>query len=497
VALAVSGLDLHGIILFARFREKDYSAMSGSAVQPEVRRETETGGRMRAFRRELGPTLALALPVIVAEVGWMGMGLADMLMVGPLGAEAIGAVGLGNILYFAVAIFGYGLLTGMDTEVSQAFGARRIVDCHRVLVQGIILASGVTPVLTALVWIGLPWLGALGLEAGILRPIVPYLKALTWGTLPLLLFTVLRRYLQGMSQVRAATIALVSANVVNVAGNWLLVYGHWGFPALGVVGSGWATTLARVYLLAYLVVAVVHHDWRHATGLVRTRLRLEWVRLRRLIELGLPAAIQYTLEIGVFAVAASLAGRLGASALAAHEIALNVCSFTFMVPFGISSAGSVRVGQAIGRRDVRAAIRAGWTALAVGVAFMAGAATSFLVIPQTIVGMYTDDPHVLATGITLLAAAAAFQLFDGIQVVSTGNLRGIGDTRAPMYANLLAHWGVGLPIGYVLGFLRGWGILGLWIGLSTGLIVVGGLLLGVWSTRARKLGTEREPELSP
>jgi MATE family multidrug resistance protein len=216
--------------------------------------------------------------------------------------------------------------------------------------------------------------------------------------------------------------------------------------------------------------------------------------MRRLLALGLPTAIQYTLETGVFAIAASLAGRLGAAALAAHEIALNVCGFTFMVPLGISSAGAVRVGQAIGKRDPRGAIVSGWTALAVGAAFMLCAALAFVLIPERIIGLYTTDSRVLSSGIALLVLAAAFQLFDGLQVVASGNLRGAGDTRTPMYANLLAHWCVGLPIGYVLGFLRGWGVFGLWVGLSTGLIVAGGLLVRMWSSRAGTLGAGEPTE---
>jgi MATE family multidrug resistance protein len=239
--------------------------------------------------------------------------------------------------------------------------------------------------------------------------------------------------------------------------------------------------------MVFLVVAVLLHDRRRRTGLLRTSFGLEWHRMRRLLALGLPTAIQYTLETGVFAIAASLAGRLGAAALAAHEIALNVCGFTFMVPLGISSAGAVRVGQAIGRRDPRGAIVSGWTALAVGAGFMLCAALAFILIPERIIGLYTTDSRVLSSGIALLALAAAFQLFDGLQVVASGNLRGAGDTRTPMYANLLAHWCVGLPIGYVLGFLRGWGVFGLWVGLSTGLIVAGGLLVRMWSSRAGAL----------
>lgn len=464
--------------------------MSRPTVQPELGHESHPRRFWSAFRHELRPTLGLALPVILAELGWMGMGLADMFMVGPLGPEAIGAVGLGNVLFFTIAIFGYGLLLGMDTEVSQSFGAGRLVDCHRTLANGVYLAFLITPFLTLSILALFPFLGSWGIDPAILRLLRPYLWVSNWCMLPLLVYAALRRYLQGMGLMRPIMYALVSANLVNILGNWVLVYGHWGFPVLGVEGSAWATFVARVYKMLFLAGAIILHTRRQKTGLWRAGLGPELKRIRRLLALGLPAAIQVTLEVGVFAIAASLAGRLGPAALAAHEIALNVCGFTFMVPLGISSAGSVRVGQAIGRGDPEAAVVSGWAALGLGAMFMSGAATAFLLIPRTIIGLYTNDSGVLATGITLLAVAAAFQLFDGVQVVATGNLRGVGDTKTPMFANLLAHWGIGLPIGFVLGFLRGWGVLGIWIGLSTGLIVAGGLLVHVWSRRARTMRVE-------
>ncbi|MBX6314412.1 MAG: MATE family efflux transporter, partial [Isosphaeraceae bacterium] len=296
-------------------------------------------------------TLALALPVVLAELGWMAMGVVDLIMVGRLGPEAIGAVGIGNVLYFSVIVFGVGLLLGLDTLVSQAFGAGKLEDCHRSLVQGVYLSLALSPPLMAVIALGKPALHSLGIDPAILRVAIPYLETLNWGTLPLLLYASLRRYLQGMGLVRPVMGALVVANLVNVAGNWVLVYGRLGAPALGVVGSGWSTCLARVAMLLILAGYAIWYDRRHCTGrgLLRTPWTLDLARVRRLLALGFPAAMQIELEVGVFAAAATLAGRLGPTALAAHEVVLHAASVTFMVPLGVSSAGAVRVGQALGR----------------------------------------------------------------------------------------------------------------------------------------------------
>jgi MATE family multidrug resistance protein len=209
--------------------------------------------------------------------------------------------------------------------------------------------------------------------------------------------------------------------------------------------------------------------------------------MRQLLGLGLPAASQVTLEVGVFAAATALAGRLPPASLAAHQIAINIASFTFMVPLGIASAGAVRVGQAVGRRDAAGAARSGWTALLFGTLFMACAAAVFLLIPRVLVGAFTTNISVLQIGTSLLFVAAVFQLFDGVQGVATGVLRGLGDTRSPMLWNLAAHWFLGLPLGYALCFIGGLGVIGLWWGLSAGLIICGIALLVVWSRRIRTL----------
>lgn len=443
-----------------------------------------------SLRAEILPTLQLAWPLVVAELGWMAMGVADLIMVGRLGPAAIAAVGLGNIVFFALACVGIGLVMGLDPLVSQAFGAGRVRECHRWMVQAswLCVFAGL-PVMLA-IWAITPWLPRLGLTREVSDLTAGFLLSLLPGTVPLFLYFVLRRYLQAMNIVQPAMWVLLGANLLNVALNWLLIHGNLGFPALGVTGSGWSTTIGRFAMFAALLAYAVSYSQRHQTGLAETSLKLDLGRLRKVLGLGIPAAVQFELEVGVFALAAILAGRLGTDSLAAHEVVLNCASVTFMVPWGIASAGGVRVGQAIGRRCYRSAAQAGWAALALGGSFMLMAGCTFLLYPLPILGIYTRDANVIQLALPLLAAAAFFQLFDGLQVVAGGALRGTGDTRTPMFANLAAHWTIGLPIGCLLAFPWGWGVLGLWVGLSVGLICAGLLLVFSWTRTVRRWSTD-------
>ena len=439
------------------------------------------------LRREFRPMFALATPVVLAELGWMTMGLVDTLMVGRISPEAIGAVGIGTSLFMGVCIFAMGLLLGLDTLVSQAFGAGRVDECHRWLLHGIALSLLLTAPITLILVTLNATLDRWGLDAEVLRLAVPYLRAVTWSILPLLLYASFRRYLQGMGIVRPVMIALVMANLLNVFGNWVLIFGRFGAPAMGVRGSAWATVIARIGMAAFLLGVIVYRERERRPGLFETPRRIEWVRMRRLLALGAPAASQVTLEVGAFAAATALAGRLPPASLAAHQIAVNLAAFTFMVPLGVASAGAVRVGHAVGRRDHDGALQAGWTALLFGTLFMACAATAFLLMPRALIGAFTSNGPVIEIGATLLFVAAVFQLFDGIQGVSTGVLRGLGDTRAPMLWNLAGHWVLGLPLGYVLCFRLGLGVIGLWWGLSSGLIICGIALLITWHLRITAL----------
>ena len=454
--------------------------MDRIAIDDPVR--TSVSSLVRALRTEIGPMFALAWPVAAAELGWMAMGLVDTMLVGRVGAEAIGAVSIGSHLYFAVAITGIGMLLGLDYLVATAHGAGRPDDGRRALVQGLYLATAVSVVLTGVLLLIAANLHHLGLQPTVATAAQPYLRTLIWSLLPLLLFTAVRRYLQAIGVVRPVMVALVTANIINAAAGWTLVFGHWGAPALGAVGTAWATLASRIYMLGFLVIVVVRLE-RGAGRATTQQFAVEPKLLGRLARLGLPAATQMLLECGVFATATVLAGSLTASALAAHQIALSAAAFTFMVPLGVSAAASVRVGHAIGRRQPAAARRAGWTALLLGAAFMSTSAIVFISAPGAVLRVFTDAPEVIATGVTLLAVAAAFQLFDGLQVVATGALRGVGDTRTPMLANLAGHWLLGLPIGAALCFRAGWGVAGLWIGLCIGLIAVALTLISVWARR--------------
>jgi MATE family, multidrug efflux pump len=435
------------------------------------------------FRGEFKPMLALAVPVVLAELGWVTMGIVDVLMVGRLGAEAIGAVGIGSSIFMGVCVFAMGLLLGLDTLVSQSFGARRLEDCHRWLVHGVVLALGLSIPVTAVLYALLATLDFWGFDPRVLTLTREYFRIVLWSLLPLLLYAAFRRYLQATGSVRPVVVALLLANVVNAIVNWMLIFGRWGAPELGVPGAAWATLLARVFMALWLLSAIVRRERGRRPGLFETSLRIEPKRIRRLCTLGLPAAGQITLEVGVFAMATVLAGRLSPSSLAAHQIAINIAALTFMVPYGISSAGAVRVGHAIGRRDFSGAARAGWTALLFGTSFMLCAAAAFVTLGRPIIGSFTQDPSVLAVGVSLLSIAAVFQLFDGVQGVATGILRGLGDTHSPMIWNLAGHWLIGLPLGYTLCFVAGLGIQGLWWGLSLGLIICGAALLTVWRRR--------------
>jgi len=334
-----------------------------------------------------------------------------------------------------------------------------------------------------LVEVGLYLLRKFGVNPGVEAVALPYMQMLRWSMLPLLLYSGFRRYLQAVDYVRPVPFVLISANVINALGNWLLIYGKFGLPAMGVEGSALSTVLARVYMASAMFFFVLRHDRRAGTGLWRVSKRLDIPRLWRLLKIGAPAAGQIAFEIGVFACATAIVAKLDVTSIAAHQIALSAASFTFMVPLGISSAAAVRVGQAIGREDLAAARRAGWEAVRLALTFMGCAAIALLVFPGAIARFFTPDPAVIAASRSLLAIAAAFQLFDGAQVVATGALRGAGDSHTAALVNLVAYWAIGLPAGWILCFNYRFGAAGVWTGLCIGLVLIGSTLLWTWNRK--------------
>ncbi|HYN08840.1 MAG TPA: MATE family efflux transporter [Vicinamibacterales bacterium] len=444
------------------------------------------------MRRELRSMLKLALPVIAAELGWITMGIVDTIIVGPLGPAAIGAVGSGSTMFLAVMVLGMGTLLALDTFVAQSYGAGRLDDCHRWLFAGLQLAAVMSVVLVIAGAIGLALLPYAGMHPEVTALLVPYLSALLWSAPPLLLFTVFRRYLQAMNVVKPVTVALVSANVINAAANWVLIYGQLGMPALGVRGSAYATVIARIYMALFLLAVIVLRERRQPSSLSTTRFAIDPARMWALLRVGVPAAMQVTLEVGVFAAVSVLAARITPLSVAANQIVLNIAGFFFMIPYGLSTAAAVRVGHAVGRQDPLGVRLSGGAALGLALVVTVAVSVVFVIAPLPFLRIFTEDVSVLQAGSTVLLIYAICQPFDGVQTVATGALRGLGETRLPMLVNLGGHWIVGLPLAYVLCFRRGWGVEGLWAGLTVGLMLIGSVLFVVWRKRSHRFeGTFR------
>jgi MATE family multidrug resistance protein len=456
--------------------------------------------RLSDIRPELPPLLRLAAPLIAGELGWMSMSIVDTSMVGRLPHSAIpmAAAALAQVIFNTFTFGIGGVLLGLDTLISQAFGAKEVHAANRWLLHGLVLALALGALLIAIFAFGPVILNRMPVDRTVLGQAIPALYGLNWGVFPLLLYFTLRRYLQAAHLAKPIAFALISANLVNFLGDLLLIYGHhWSFGAYtlnirayGVIGSAWATSFARLYLMAVLLVAILQADRRHSYGLVnslrqKASRRIELQHLRQLFRLGAPAGAQIFVEIAVFAAVTALIATLGPLPLAGHEVALQCASTTFMVPYAISSATAVRVGHALGRirsghAPAQAANAAGWSGILAGAAFMLFAAIVFLTMPGILARVFTPDRGVIAAAVPLLLVAAGFQFFDGIQITVTGALRGAGNTLAPFFTHLVCYWIIGMPLGILLCFRAHLGAAGLWLGLLIALTAAALVLLAVW-----------------
>jgi multidrug resistance protein, MATE family len=426
------------------------------------------------YGHELAGLLRLAGPLVINQLGQVGMSTADTIMVGPLGAEPLAAVGLGSALHHFALLLTTGVVMGMTPVVSQAFGAGNVDGCRRALVQGAWLALLLSVPVTLFCLAGGRLSLLLGQDATVADLTGRYMQALAAGMAPALLFVAARQYLEGMGRATAPMIVTFVGLAVNVAANRILIYGVEGWvPAMGVVGSGWATTIVRWTMLAGIAVVLAGH---RSLPSLRISLRPRRPELARILTIGGPVGAQFGLEVGLFSFAAVMMGWLGALELAAHQVTLNIAATTFMVSLGASLAGSIRVGQHIGGRRRHAVHRAVISTYAVCTGFMLCCALAFVLAPRALIGLYTPHAEIIALGSRLLLVAAAFQLFDGAQVAGLSVLRGAADTRVPMVVAAVGYWGIGLPTGYALAFRAGLGALGIWAGLSLGLAAVAVLL---------------------
>jgi MATE family multidrug resistance protein len=426
--------------------------------------------QLRPTRGELREMLRLAWPVVLAQVGIMLMGVVDTAMVGRVGTSAVAAVALGHIYWVNVTIFGMGILLVLDPVVSQATGAQDHEGVSRGVQRGVLMALALS-VPTALLLIpGELFFGFLRQPADVTPIAATFSRISIAGVVPFYLFFALRQSLQAMAQVRPVVIAIVVSNFVNFALDYALIYGHFGLPALGTQGSAIATALSRWLMFGLLV----YFGWKQLHGAL-VPWRPESFRvgpMMRMLRLGMPVGLQNWLEIAVFSGGAVALGWFGSVPLAAHEIAISLAALTFMFPMGVSAAAAAMVGRAIGREDLSAARRDAIAALAVGMGFMAIAAIAFLTIPRALALIFVRDPATVATAASLIFIGGLFQIFDGMQAVATGVLRGTGDTRVPMLLHLAGFWGIGIPLSLGLAFGLGFGPQGVWWGYVGSLAAV-------------------------
>ena len=444
----------------------------------------------RPSKDDVRALLRLALPLVAVQVGQTAMGLVDSAMVGHLSADAMAAVALGNIYSFSLLLFGMGILLALDPLISQAVGAGDEPAVARAMQRGIVLALALSVPIALLHLPAEAVLRAAGQKESVVPAAGGFARASIAGIVPFLLVTVMRQALQARHRIRPILIAIVLANLVNAGLDWVLIFGHLGMPSMGAVGSGWATALSR-WFLAFCIGALAWPElrphlrpWRRDT--------FELAAYGPLVALGLPIGFQILLEAGAFNVAGLVIGTMGATQIDGHQIALQLASLTFMVPLGFGIASSVLVGNAVGRADAAGARRAAGAGLLCGVGFMVTSAAALLAVPGLFAAGFTDDAAVLAVGVTLIPIAGIFQVFDGAQVVSSGILRGAGESRIPAVANFLGYWVVGLPFGWWLTRRMGGDPAGMWWGLTLGLAAVASLL--AWRVRHALRGDVRRVE---
>jgi len=428
----------------------------------------------------------LAVPIAAMQVGLMLMNVVDTVFVGHVSARELAAAALGGLYTIGLFNFCLGVVWAVDPLVSQALGARDAAGAALGVQRGLVLAT-VMGLVATLLCIPAHWVYQ-----------VAFVHISAPSITPMLLFVALRQSLQAMKRTNALVAVVVLSNLLNAGLDWVLVFGHWGFPAMGAPGSALATTITRFTgLFALLVIArrelePMLRPWR--------REALAIVPLLRTFRLGLPIGAQNSVEFTTFASISVFAGWFGAEAVSGHQVAINLASLMYMVPLGIGSASSVLVGHAIGEQDMPHARRVAASALAVGAGYMALSACLLLAIPGLFASAYTSVPGVVAVAVLLIPVAGVFQVFDGLQVVSAGVLRGAGDTRAPLVSNVLGFWLVGMPVSLWLGFRAGLGVVGLWWGFVAGLAAVAAFLVlrvrALLSQPVARISVEGDPTSS-
>lgn len=430
-----------------------------------------TGG----YRHHISETIKLSLPIIIGQLGTILMGVADNIMVGHLGAEALAAAGVANAVYFLVMVLAIGTLTAVAPKIASYHSSGNKEGCATLYKSGWHI-SNILSLFMLIVLLPLTYFFEIFRQNESVNVLArDYLYIINISTIPFLLFFTLKQFTDGLSQTRVAMIITIIGLLLNVLLNWIMIYGKLGFPAWGLNGAGIATLISKIVMLLLLYLYIKNSNY--FSEYINAKAGDIKKEIISIFKVGLPAGMQFFFEVAAFAGAAIIMGWIGTTELAAHQVAISIASVTYMIASGFGAAGSIRVGNAVGNKDYKEVKQAGVTALMLVVMFMSFCCICFFLFPSFFVGFYIKDDIVRPLAITLLLVAAFFQLSDGVQVVTLGILRALSDVNIPMFMTLFAYWIAGIPLGYVLAFNFGMGAVGIWIGLSVGLTVSAALLV--------------------
>ncbi len=452
----------------------------------------EMGSAPVSWKDSYVATLQLAWPLVLTNFAQAAMIVTDVIFIGRLGPQALAASSLAVNIYHSFAFFAFGLVSAVAPMVAREKGNRAhdLRETRRIVRQGLWTAVLISIPAMFLLWHGQAFLAAIGQDPMLVEEAGKYLRALLWAMPPFLGFVVLRSFISALERPGWALVMSIAAILLNALGNWLLIFGNWGFPTLGIMGSGIASAFAMLCMFLSLA-AVVVIDRRFRRYHVFGRLwKADWSKLKAIWLLGLPIGAIVAFETTIFNAAAFLMGWLGEAELAAHAVAIQVVTLAFMTPLGIAQAATVRVGLAYGAGDALGVTRAGWSAFILGTSFMVLTATAMIAIPTPLIGIFLDihEPShlpVLKLATAFLIVAAVFQLVDAAQVLAGGMLRGLHDTRVPMWYAAIGYWGIGLPLSYFLSQYTSLGGVGVWVGLASGLAAVSVLMVHRWLNRER------------
>ncbi|MBA5777301.1 MATE family efflux transporter [Stappia sp. F7233] len=446
--------------------------MDRSVAAPAVR-----GGVFALWRSDIRPTLALGLPIAGAQLAQMAINTTDVVMVGWLGAVELAAMVLAFNLYILFWLFGMGIIQAVIPLAAKARGERQPRELRRAVRMGFwVVAAYTLPVMVAL-WHTEAILLALGQKPELASLASSYMRVMMFSFGPSLMQMAIRNFVTVLEKAQVVLWATVAGALVNAALDYLLIFGHFGAPRLGMVGAGIASVATSLSTLLILVIYVMRDRKLRRYAVFGRLWRADWPAFHQILKLGWPIGVTLVLEVALFSGSSMMMGWIGTVQLAAHGIALQIASITFMVPLGIGQAGMIRVGLAAGQKDDAAVGRAGWVSFAIALAFMGSTALAMWTAPEALVSLFLDQRNlqsadVLAIGSTFLLVAALFQIFDGAQVVGGSVLRGLSDTRVPMVIAIAGYWLFGAVLSYGLAFVAGLGGIGIWWGLASGLAFV-------------------------